>query len=107
MFIKGKNNVIADMLSRHDQILKSEWMLEKKMFKWILSHLPSAWTGSWIVRKLDDKSTPTVHVAVSGRKGHGSKSACKLVAEWIDIVCIPTFDKYVTSLAKDSRKTTT
>ena len=40
MFIKGKNNVIADMLSRHDQVLKSEWMLAEKTFKWIVSHSP-------------------------------------------------------------------
>ena len=40
MFIKGKNNFIADMLSRHDQVLKSEWMLAKKSLKWIVSHSP-------------------------------------------------------------------
>ena len=49
MFIKGKSNVIADMekamslqtcFKVNDQILKSEWMLAQKTFKWIVSHSP-------------------------------------------------------------------
>ena len=40
VFIKGQNNVIADMLSRRDQVLKAEWMLAPETFKWVVNHSP-------------------------------------------------------------------
>ena len=40
MFIKGKNNVIADMLSRQGQIIKAEWTLSMKTFEWVSQMSP-------------------------------------------------------------------
>ena len=40
MFIEGKNNVIADMLSRQGQIIKAEWTLSMKTFQWVSKSSP-------------------------------------------------------------------
>ena len=40
MFIKGENNIIADMLSRQGQIIKAEWILSMKTFQWVSQTSP-------------------------------------------------------------------
>ena len=39
-YIKGENNVIADMLSRSKQIVKAEWTVGPDTFKWIVENSP-------------------------------------------------------------------
>ena len=34
-FVPGRNNVVADALSRPDQVLGSEWMLHQDVFNWL------------------------------------------------------------------------
>ena len=34
-FVPGRNNVVADSLSRPDQVLGSEWMLHQDVFNWL------------------------------------------------------------------------
>ena len=35
-FVPGRNNVVADALSRPNQVLGSEWMLHQDVFNWLL-----------------------------------------------------------------------
>ena len=37
-FVPGRNNVVADALSRPDQVLGSEWMLHQDVFNWLHQH---------------------------------------------------------------------
>ena len=39
-FIRGSLNVIADMLSRADTVLKTEWRLSLMTFSWVSDHSP-------------------------------------------------------------------
>ena len=39
-YLPGERNVIADMLSRQGQVLKTEWHLNQEMFQWICSRSP-------------------------------------------------------------------
>ena len=37
-FVPGRSNVVADALSRPDQVLGSEWMLHQEVFSWLREH---------------------------------------------------------------------
>ena len=63
-------------------------------------------TRSQLVCELDEKSTPEIHVTVSGRTGDSNECTRQPVAERSDLVCIPTYDNYDTSLTDDSERTT-
>ena len=39
-FVPGRNNVVADALSRPNQVLGSEWMLHQDVFNWLRQHWP-------------------------------------------------------------------
>ena len=39
-FVPGRNNVVADALSRPDQVLGSEWMLHQDVFNWLRQRWP-------------------------------------------------------------------
>ena len=39
-FVPGRNNVVADALSRPDQVLGSEWMLHQDVFNWLCQCWP-------------------------------------------------------------------
>ena len=39
-FIRGSLNVIADMLSRAETVLKTEWRLSLMTFSWVSDHSP-------------------------------------------------------------------
>ena len=39
-FIKGQSNVVADILSRTEEIIKTEWSVSQRTFQWICQHSP-------------------------------------------------------------------
>ena len=39
-FVLGRNNVVADALSRPNQVLGSEWMLHQDVFSWLRQRWP-------------------------------------------------------------------
>ena len=39
-FVPGRNNVVADALSRPNQVLGSEWMLHQDVFNWLRQRWP-------------------------------------------------------------------
>ena len=39
-FVPGRNNVVADVLSRPNQVLGSEWMLHQDVFNWLRQRWP-------------------------------------------------------------------
>ena len=39
-FVSGRNNVVADALSRPNQVLGSEWMLHQDVFNWLCQRWP-------------------------------------------------------------------
>ena len=39
-FVPGRNNVVADALSRPNQVLGSEWMLHQEVFNWLRERWP-------------------------------------------------------------------
>ena len=39
-FVPGRNSVLADALSRPDQVIGSEWILHQEVFDWLCKHWP-------------------------------------------------------------------
>ena len=38
--LAGEKNVVADLLSRRDQVCKNEWRLDQASFAWVQAHNP-------------------------------------------------------------------